>query len=455
MPLDRIARAIDDTSPTGIAAAISRLITGGEIAPGERLPTVRELASRIGVSPATVSHAWQALSGVGLITSRGRSGSFVHDRAPSWQPRRYAELSGHTQTTRIDLSRGTPDPALLPSIGRALSRVAERAGTASYHDTAVMPALRETLESEWPSGRGSLTVVDGALDALSRTLDVVVRFGDRVVVEDPTFPPFIDLLELAGAQIVAVPLDGEGISVTGLAHALSAEPSAVLLQPRAHNPSGVSMTAARAEAVAHTIRRAGSDVVVIEDDHHGALSAAPAFTFARLLPEQTVTIRSFSKSHGPDLRIAALGGPSAIVDRIAARRTLGPAWTSHMVQSILNELLHDPVAVAEVRLAADSYRTRQRLLADALAGQGLAVPVRDGVNTVFAVPDERDAAVQLAASGVRVATGSAFAATATPRAPFVRVTAGQLRSAEDAEHVATALAGLGLVPTPWDDAVRG
>ena len=68
---------IDDRSPRGIAAAIARLITAGVLAPGDRLPTVRELGAELGVSPATVSQAWQAMAGVGLIVSRGRSGSFV------------------------------------------------------------------------------------------------------------------------------------------------------------------------------------------------------------------------------------------------------------------------------------------------------------------------------------------------------------------------------------------
>ncbi|MDQ1556268.1 MAG: hypothetical protein QOI02_1270, partial [Actinomycetota bacterium] len=68
-----IALSVEEPTPSGIAGAIARLISSGELAPGDRLPTVRELAGDLGVSPATVSHAWQALSGVGLIVSRGRS----------------------------------------------------------------------------------------------------------------------------------------------------------------------------------------------------------------------------------------------------------------------------------------------------------------------------------------------------------------------------------------------
>ena len=70
-----------DTSPRGIAGVIARLVNTGELAVGERLPTVRELARGLGVSPATVSQAWQALSRAGLIESRGRAGSFVSGAA--------------------------------------------------------------------------------------------------------------------------------------------------------------------------------------------------------------------------------------------------------------------------------------------------------------------------------------------------------------------------------------
>ncbi|HTN58582.1 MAG TPA: GntR family transcriptional regulator, partial [Protaetiibacter sp.] len=67
-----VALAIDERTPHGIATGIARLITTGDLAPGDRLPTVRQLAADLGVSPATVSHAWQTLSAAGLIMSRGR-----------------------------------------------------------------------------------------------------------------------------------------------------------------------------------------------------------------------------------------------------------------------------------------------------------------------------------------------------------------------------------------------
>ena len=73
----RLAQLIDDRSARGIAAAVSRLITGGTLAAGDRLPTVRALARQLGVSPTTVSEAWQVLGQAGAIDARGRLGTFV------------------------------------------------------------------------------------------------------------------------------------------------------------------------------------------------------------------------------------------------------------------------------------------------------------------------------------------------------------------------------------------
>src|SRR5664279_5928967 len=98
-----VALGIDEPTPRGIAAGIARLITSGDLAPGDRLPTVRALAAELGVSPATVSHAWQTLAGAGLIVSRGRSGSVVRSAPREWLPLRYRSLDGLLDA-RLDLS---------------------------------------------------------------------------------------------------------------------------------------------------------------------------------------------------------------------------------------------------------------------------------------------------------------------------------------------------------------
>ena len=443
-----VALAVEESTPSGIAGAIARLITSGDLAPGDRLPTVRELATDLGVSPATVSHAWQALAGVGLIVSRGRSGTFVRAERTAWLPPRSRGLREPSRAeARLDLSTGTPDPLLLPELGPALSRVSPRAATANYYDVPVLPELERVLRDSWPYDVDALTVVDGAMDAISRTLDLVVRFGDRVVVENPGFPPLFDLLEHYGVERVPVELDEHGIRPGSLAEALALSPTAIVLQPRTHNPTGASMTDGRARELATIIRstRTADQTVVIEDDHSGEISASPDVSLGRFLPERVVHIRSFSKSHGPDLRIAALGGPAALVDRIVARRILGPGWTSRMLQTVLHDLLTDATTIAGLDRARSAYRERQAALGASLAAHGVTMPVPDGINLWLPVADERNAVVQLAAAGIRVAPGGPFLAAplgaAEPDAPvgdFVRVTAGLVH--DEADAVAALLA---------------
>ena len=440
-----------DTSPRGIAGVIARLVNAGELAADARLPTVRELAAALGVSPATVSQAWQALAGAGLIESRGRAGSFVRGSAPGRLAPRMRGMAAPNDPVRLDLSRGTPDPLLLPALGPALSRVSARAETGSYQAEPVIPGLAAVLAQSWPSEAESIMVVDGALDAISRTLDQVVRYGDRVVVESPGFPPFLDLLDLLGAEAVPVELDESGMRPDALAQALHRRPVAILLQPRAQNPTGASMTASRAAALARVIRSAErvDELVVIEDDHSGLISTEGDVTLGTSLPGRVVHIRSFSKSHGPDLRIAAVGGPRELIEQIVARRMLGPGWTSRMLQTILLDLLTEGASIDAVAEARRRYFARQRALGDALRARGVPVIPADGVNLWMPVLSERSALVQLAAAGIRVAAGTPFLAASNgadaphgsrsrPAGEFVRVTVGLVR--DDADEVADALA---------------
>lgn len=180
-------------------------------------------------------------------------------------------------------------------------------------------------------------------------------------------------------------------------------------------------------------------VIIVEDDHSALISSAPDVTLARWIPHQVVHVRSFSKSHGPDLRIAALGGPAHVVERIVARRMLGPGWTSRLLQTVLLNLLIDPGAVARVRSARLVYRDRIDRLAAALRRLGVDVGDPDGINLWLPVTDERAARVRLAASGIAVSAGSPYVAPGdTTTTPHVRVTAGMVT--ENVRLVAEALA---------------
>ncbi len=440
IPAAQVTAGMTDRSPHGIAAAVHRLIRSGAIAVGDRLPTVRELARELGISPATVSEAWQALAAAGAIVARGRAGTFVRETLEPTRPARYLGIGGAPETEGLDLSRGTPDPLLLPSMREALLRVTEGGGpwTTSYLDPPVLPDLEACLRASWPFSPERITVLDGALDGLSRVVAEVVGIGDRVVVEDPAFPPLIDMLERAGAELLPVRMDDHGVEPASLARALGRSPVAFFVQPRAQNPTGISMTSSRCEELAALLKDDGC--LIIEDDHSGDIATGEDVSFGRYMPERTVHIRSYSKSHGPDLRIAGVGGTADVLDPLVARRMLGPGWTSRLLQAVLLEMLTDQAAMAMVNQARTTYAMRSLALRAGLASAGVESTRGDGINTWVTVVDERAALVSLAAQGLRVSPGGPFIVEPGP-SRHIRVTTGVLDEHDPAQlsHVIEAL----------------
>ncbi|MFI5495726.1 PLP-dependent aminotransferase family protein [Actinoplanes sp. NPDC051859] len=421
--LGLIADAVDDRSARGIAAAVSRLVSAGDLPTGARLPTVRDVARTLGVSPTTVSEAWRSLARAGAIQTRGRSGSFVAVPTLPRRRLRYARLANSLGNVARDFSTGVPDYALLPSLTAALARVGDAQLTTSYLDAAVLPQLETVLRQRWPYAPERLTVVDGALDALDRVIAALIRLGDHVLVENPTFPPVLDLLDAAGATVIGVPMDEHGMCPDALGAALTTyDPVAVFLQPRAHNPTGAGLSARRVADLAAELA-AYPQVTIVEDDHAGAICTAPPVSLGTRLPDRTVHIAGFSKSHGPDLRLAALGGPAGVITEVADRRLLGPGWSSRLLQAVLLDLLSSPEAAAQIETARDTYAQRRATMLRELADRGVQATAGDGINLWLTVDDEHAALLSLAAHGIAVAPGSPFGVTPLGAA-HVRITVG-------------------------------
>jgi DNA-binding transcriptional MocR family regulator len=440
--LERIASAVQGRDARAVADAVLRLVADGDLAPGTRLPTVRALAARLGLSPTTVAEAWRALTSRGAITTRGRNGTFVADARPASTPRRFWTIARAAGHFALDLSGGVPDAALLPHPGAALGRAAGIPHLTSYLDDPVVPALEAAVRKAWVDvfDPEAFTVVDGALDALDRLLAVLVRAGDRVAVETPGFPPVLDLLEAHGVRPVGVPVGTAGLDVDALERVLTGHrPSVLVIQPRAQNPTGVSTTPAHVRRLAAVLRR-HPRTTVLEDVHSGDIASAPVVSLGSLLPDRVVHVKSYSKSHGPDLRLAAVGGPRPIVDALAARRRLGPSWSSRIMQAVLADLLTDEAATEQVQAARTAYAERRRRLVHELTARGVDTPGSDGINLWVPVDDERDALVVLAAQGIGVAPGAPFYTEPAGAPAHVRLTCGVVtdRFAELADAVAAA-----------------
>jgi DNA-binding transcriptional MocR family regulator len=432
--LSAIEERLDEPTAKGLAAAVTRAVRDGVLAPGAALPPIRTIAHELALSPTTVSSAWAILGRAGAVRTAGRRGSFVAEEQRGSGDGRYRQVVDHPAPYDLDLSTGVPDEGLLPSLRPALRALTTAGTPRSYLDDPVLPELRELLLACWPYDPPALTLVDGALDGLDLVIRTTIRYGDRVVVEHPTFPPLLDLLESAGADVVGVPLDEEGLVPAALEEVLTGPVQALFLQPRAQNPTGISMTSRRVRRLGKALRCRG--FLIVEDDSTSAISTAPETSMGTLLPDRTVHLRSFSKSHGPDLRLAAMSGPEDVIGAVTRLRQLGQGWSSRLLQRVLVELLSDSGTVRVVEQAAAAYADRRQRFAEVLAAHGIDRPVGDGLNAWVPVTDETGALVRLAAQGIGVAPGAPF--RVLPDSGHVRVTVGLL--GDRLEEVASAVA---------------
>ncbi len=423
-----------DLNGKRIADVIGQLVSSGALGPGEKLPTVRGLSRELRVSPATVSDAWRVLRAHSVISTDRRRGTIVRSTKGDVQGR-YWNVPVAPGTLEHDLTTGTPDPALLPPLGPALERVKIDTTVTSYLDRPVIEELEQLLRGRWPFEPERMTIVDGAQDGLDRIVSSLVSLGDAVIVEDPTFPPIIDMLELAGAQLLPVRTDAEGVLPGDLERALAEEPVAAFVQPRAQNPTGAAFSEARRDELAALLD--GTEVLVIEDDHSGPITGVPLHSLGSRLPDQVLHIRSFSKSHGPDLRLAALGGPATMLDPLIQRRHLGPAWTSRLLQRVLYELLGDEDAEAQTDAASREYRVRRQRFVESLRAAEMQVADGVGMNVWVPVANEQRTVVALAAHGIGVAPGRPFMVEPGEQ-DFVRVTVASV--SDELDRLAAAVA---------------
>ena len=442
--LDELSARLRAGTSRGLADAVSSAIRDDVLVDGDRMPPIRLVAQTLRLSPTTVTSAWALLVRGGLLHTDGRRGTVVAIRSGAARgpagsrPTRYRQAVDRTSLFEVDLATGMPDPALLPGLTTALRSIPERRVLNSYLDDDVLPELVDVLRQDWPYSPDRFTIVDGAMDAMDQVVTHLLRFGDKVVVEHPGFPPLLDRLESVGVQFIGVGLDGQGMLVDELKAALDLGVRLIFLQPRAQNPTGVSYSTDRIAELADLL--GGADVVIVEDDSTGAISTSPAVSVGQALPAQTLHIRSFSKSHGPDLRLAAMSGPATLIDHITERRRLGQGWTSRLLQSALLDLLTRPESLDEVARAREIYAQRRANLVTALAGEGVEVTARDGINIWLPVLDETAALLRLAAHRIGAAAGRPFAAR-PGGAPHLRITCGMIGSGH--EQIAAELAAAG------------
>ena len=395
LPIDR-----SDPAPVvrQIARAIAAHVGAGRLRPGERLPGSRELSRFLDVHRNTVTAAYAELAAEGWITSAPGRGTFVSPEIPARLPRQpgpraapapaparpgYPLPPGPPPTPvrvrgrdHIDLEGGIPDLRLVPvaEIARAYRRALRRPGVLGYGDPRGQARLRAALGAMLRSTRGldpdpeRLLVTRGSQLALTLAARALVRPGDTVAVEALGYPPAWETFRAAGARLVAVPVDHEGMRVDALEAVVRRERiRAVYLTPHHHYPTTVTLPAGRRLAL--TRLAAAERFAVVEDDFDSEFhyDGRPVLPLASGDPAGVVVyVGTLSKVLAPGLRLGYLHAPPETIDCLAEHRRHVDRQGDGALELAVAELLEDGEIPQHVWRMRRLYAARRDVLAAAL-----------------------------------------------------------------------------------------
>ncbi|PWW41002.1 MULTISPECIES: PLP-dependent aminotransferase family protein [Paenibacillus] len=259
-----------------------------------------------------------------------------------------------------------------------------------YGEPAGYRPLREWLDNDWNARKGIRTVPEQILltTGTQQAIDLVMRLllepGDSVLVEHPTSPGCLEVLEMQGAKIVPVTGDGDGILPDLLEHHMQqVRPKLLFAAPSFSNPTGVLWSMERREAVLDLCSRYG--VLLVEDDSYGELhfDGLEPGDFYRKYPSlfaldtadqggHVLYIGSFSKTVAPALRTGWAAGHPALIQAMASVKRIADGQSSPMNQRLLYQLLaHSPFKWSDhLSMLNREYKTRLKLMLELLKRPG-------------------------------------------------------------------------------------
>ncbi|WP_432774783.1 PLP-dependent aminotransferase family protein [Brevibacillus gelatini] len=374
-----------------IAEQIEQRISSGEFGPGSSLPSERSLARELGVNRSTIVAAYDELQAAGIVERKQGSGTLVSQdiwglartRVPNW---RHLTESGsfrpnlplirkirrETQENElIDLASGELSPDLVPhDTLRQLTNPDDFPAHLGYEHPQGNWSLRETLGRHMQEWRGikapatSIMITSGAQQALHLVVQCLLKPGDAVALETPSYCHSLPLFHSAGLRIFSLPVERHGIDPDKLAdlhrkHRIKM----VFLNPNFQNPTGTLLSLERRKQL--LAFSAENGIPIIEDDPYSltAFSKEPIPTLKSLDEHGTVLyISSLTKIVASGLRIGWIVGPQTVIERLADAKQQFDFGHSIFPQWLADRFL----ASAEFARHVDQLRTQLALRHDQL-----------------------------------------------------------------------------------------
>lgn len=390
-----------------LVRALIREIRRGRLQPGATLPGTRSFAAALGINRKAVVAAFEELCAQGWLESRPRSGTRVAAQLPRSRVLE-AEMSTAEREpagTRDLLltTDGFPDPALAPlsELGRAYARALRGVGRRppGYGDPRGDARLRALLAEFVNQARGlscrpeQLLVSRGSQGALGLYAQARLQKGSAIAVESPGYVPAWRAFELAGAEVIPIPVDGHGLRVErleALARRLGPRLHGVYVTPHRQYPTLAPLTPERQVALLELCRRHGLSIIEDDYDYEYHYEGPPRLPLAAAASTTVIYVASLSKLLAPSLRLGYVVAPVAEIDAMAAARAALEGDADPVLERAVAELLDEGILQSHARRARQVYQKRrdhllaclrshpslERALAIECPGGGLAFWIR-------------------------------------------------------------------------------
>ena len=438
-----------------IADALARDISNGVLNEGDRLPTLRELATTLNVTPGTISRAYSEAHRRRLVQGEVGRGTYVLNQKQLELPASNSAAAPLNlgQSELLDLSIIKPYSETLEYWLRGalvgMAKSTDFARALDYAPDGGHPAHREAgaqwLRHSLPDAQWQQVVITaGAQHGLMVAMSALTNAGDLVLCEELCYPGIISLAHGLERRLRGVPMDGEGIIPEALRElCLREKPAMLVCVATCQNPTAAIMSQKRRAQIAALAEE--FDFLILDDDIYGFLATDPSIKpLSAFAPDRSVYLTSLSKSVMPALRVGYIYSPPKLLSRLTSMVRSSVWMPSPLTAQLASNVITEGLDKKLIRIQRNEAAGRQAIAREIFANFEMKTqPYSYHVWLTLPEPWTSDEFTMLArANGVLVLSGTQFQAERSGITRCVRLVLMSPTSQDELRFALTKLASL-------------